>query len=147
MKKIEFLFILFTIVFIVFVDFIFYVFSVYEKKEQPKEEIKQEVIKPKYQYIGIYKITHYCDCEVCTLTPKGSKTATGKKPVDGITIACDGKILKMGDVVYIEGYGKRICQDRGGAIKHKKIDVFVSSHSKAKKLGIKNRKVYKKIPY
>lgn len=118
-----------------------------EFEQKPKEIEVQQEIKPKYEYIGVYKITHYCDCEVCTLTPKGSKTATGKKPVEGVTIACDGKILKMGDVVYIEGYGERVCQDKGGAIKHKKIDVFVSSHSKAKNMGIKVRKVYKKMPY
>ena len=116
-----------------------------ELKNKPPETIivEHNVSPIPYDDLGLYTISHYCDCPICTGTAKGSRTASGVKPKDGRTIACDGKILKMGDVVYIETIGLRVCEDRGGAIKDNRIDLFISDHEKAKKLGIKKVKVYK----
>lgn len=105
--------------------------------------IERNISPIPYDDLGIYTISHYCDCPICTKTPKGSKTASGTKPKEGRTIACDGKTLKMGDIVYIDGYGVYECQDRGSAITNGRIDIFVSDHEKAKKLGIKKVRVYK----
>ena len=114
------------------------------KSKPPETIIVERDISPiPYDDLGIYTISHYCDCSICTGTAKGSRTASGVKPKDGRTIACDGKILKMGDVVYIETIGLRVCEDRGGAINGNRIDLFTSDHEKAKKLGIKKVKVYK----
>lgn len=114
------------------------------KNKSPETIIVERDISPiPYDDLGIYTISHYCDCPICTGTQKGSRTASGTKPKENRTIACDGKILKMGDVVYIETIGLRVCEDRGGAIKDNRIDLFISDHEKAKKLGIKKVKVYK----
>lgn len=116
-----------------------------ELKKQPPERviIENDVSPISYDYIGEFTLSHYCDCPICTGTAKGSRTASGVKPKEGLTIACDGKYLKMGDIVFIENYGVRMCQDKGGNIKNKRIDVFYENHQKAKNMGIKKAKVYK----
>lgn len=62
-------------------------------------------------------------------------TATGTVPVrnpNGIsTIAVDPRVIPLGSLVYVEGYGKAIAADTGGAIKGNIIDVFVNSHHEA----------------
>ena len=114
------------------------------KNSKPEKIIiERDVSLIPYDYLGEYTITHYCDCSICTGTPKGSRTASGTKPKEGRTIACDGKILKMGDIVYIENYGTRICEDKGSAITNGRIDIYYNSHEKALKKGIKKARVYK----
>ena len=117
--------------------------------EQTKNKIPETIIVERdispipYKELGEYTISFYCDCPICTKTAKGSRTATGIKPKEGKTIACDGKTLKMGDIVYIESVGVRICQDKGGAIKGNKIDVYMDDHNIAKEMGIRKVNVYK----
>ncbi len=70
-------------------------------------------------------------------------TSSGTKATEGRTIAVDPKQIPIGYWVYVEGLGYRKAEDVGGAIKGKKIDVFVSSISKAMQFGVKkNRKIY-----
>lgn len=116
-----------------------------ELKNKPPETIivERDISPIPYDDLGIYTISHYCDCPICTGTSKGSRTASGTKPKEGRTIACDGKMLKMGDIVYIETIGLRVCEDRGGAIKGNRIDLYVKEHSKALSMGIKKARVYK----
>lgn len=151
MEKIDiFLAICFAIGFVLLTYVAWSVTKTAEKMiEETKNKIPETIFVEKnvspipYDDLGIYTISHYCDCPICTGTSKGSRTASGVKPKEGRTIACDGKTLKMGDIVYIETIGLRICEDRGGAIKDNRIDLFISDHEKAKKLGIKKVKVYK----
>jgi 3D (Asp-Asp-Asp) domain-containing protein len=56
-------------------------------------------------------------------------------------ISVDPKVIKLGTKVYVEGYGYAIAGDTGGAIKGKKIDIFVPSHKDAIKWGRKTVKV------
>ena len=114
-----------------------------ELKNTPPVIIERDISPIPYDDLGVYTITYYCDCPICTKTPKGSKTATGVKPKEDITIACDGDILKMGDIVYIENIGVYICQDKGSAITNGRIDVFVNNHQEAVNLGVKKARVYK----
>lgn len=114
------------------------------KSKQPETIIVERDISPiPYKELGEYTISFYCDCPICTRTAKGSKTATGTKPKEGKTIACDGNILKMGDIVYIESVGVRVCQDRGSAIRGKRIDVYMDDHDISSKMGIRKMNVYK----
>lgn len=62
-------------------------------------------------------------------------TANGSKTTIGHTIAADTSILPFGTKVWVEGFGWREVQDRGGLIKGKKIDVAVSSLDEAYKFG------------
>jgi len=60
------------------------------------------------------------------------------------SIAIDDKNgpLKMGQMVYIEGYGIGKCNDRGGAIKNWKIDLCFDTIEEAREWGRKLVKVY-----
>ena len=115
-----------------------------DKLIKDKSIIVERDISPiPYKELGEYTISFYCDCPICTKTAKGSKTANGTKPKEGRTIACDGKILKMGDIVYIETVGVRVCEDKGSAITKERIDVYMDNHDIANKMGIRKVNVYK----
>ena len=95
------------------------------------------------RYIGNFKLTGYCPCYKCS-EGYGSNTATGVRAQEGVTIAVDPRIIPYGTKVYIENVGYRIAQDCGGAIKHKKIDIYVSNHKDCYKneYNQKSAKVY-----
>lgn len=107
------------------------------KKEESPPVIKAD----KLISIGEYEITYYCSCSLCCGKSDGI-TASGTKAVEGITVGADTKILPFGSVIYIEGLGERNVQDRGGAIKGNKLDVYVESHEKALKMGRHKSKVF-----
>ena len=56
-------------------------------------------------------------------------------------IAVDPKLIKLGSKVRMSGK-EYIAEDTGGAIKGKRIDLFVGSHSEAMKFGKKLIEVY-----
>ena len=62
-------------------------------------------------------------------------TATGSVPTynpGGIsTISVDPSVIPLGSLVYVDGYGKAIAADTGGAIQGNIIDVYVNSNSDA----------------
>ncbi|GIN84725.1 hypothetical protein J6TS2_11110 [Heyndrickxia sporothermodurans] len=71
-------------------------------------------------------------------------TATGinlKKNPKMKVISVDPKLIPLGSKVYVEGYGYAIAGDTGGAMKGKKIDVFIPSKKKALQWGRKTVKV------
>ena len=66
------------------------------------------------------------------------RTATGinlRANPDKKVIAVDPRVIPLGSKVYVEGYGLAVAGDTGGAIKGNKIDVFMSSKSKALNWG------------
>lgn len=79
-----------------------------------------------------YKKLIYCES---TAYYGDGITATGTVPVrnpGGIsTIAVDPRVIPLGSLVYVDGYGKAIASDTGGVIKGNIIDVFVNSHHEA----------------
>lgn len=62
-------------------------------------------------------------------TPGYGITASGAKVTNGVTASCP-KSIKLGTKINIEGIGVRTCQDRGGAITGKHIDVYVDATRK-----------------
>lgn len=95
----------------------------------PKDEIVQEEKKTE-----IYLLTAYCPCLECS-EGYGNMTATGKRAVEGRTIAVDPKIIPYGTELYIDGVGYRIAEDCGGLVKGKHIDVYFDCHSKVDAFG------------
>ena len=83
--------------------------------------------------VGNFKLTFYAGY---------STTASGRTPRVNHTIAADTSVLPMYTKVYIEGWGTYTVEDRGGAIKGKRIDIFVANNSIARKNGVKYANVY-----
>lgn len=59
----------------------------------------------------------------------------------GRTIAVDPKLIRLGSKVRMNGK-EYIAEDTGGAIKGRRIDLFVDSHSEAMKFGKKLIEIY-----
>ncbi len=88
-----------------------------------------------------FEATAYCPCVECCGRwaidrPNGIVyTASGEVAIEGQTIAADWTILPKGTMVEIERVGIRTVQDRGGAIKGNRIDIYFESHQKALEYG------------
>jgi 3D (Asp-Asp-Asp) domain-containing protein len=92
----------------------------------------------------IMQATGYCPCEICCEEwSLHKRTYTGDKAGKGcIAIDPEAKILKLGQSVEVEGYGKGICNDIGGAIKGWEIDLCFDTHQEAIEWGRKLVKVF-----
>jgi 3D (Asp-Asp-Asp) domain-containing protein len=101
----------------------------------------------------LLEITAYCDCGDCCGwertwygravhsdgpnrgKPKEvGRTASGTRAARG-TIAADTARYPFGTVMQVEGYGFGRVEDRGGAIKGDRIDLFFPSHGEALQWG------------
>lgn len=136
-----------------------------EKERLKQEQIKQEQIKKQEiakksqqtntanvtsrssssrtnntEYIA-FTATGYCPCAKCCGKTNGM-TASGAKAKAGVTVAMPKKYA-FGTKIEIKGMGTYIVQDRGGAIKGNKIDIFFNTHQEALNFG--RRTVYVKI--
>ena len=81
-----------------------------------------------------YKITAYCPCGKCCGKTNGI-TASGTKATAGRTVAASSKFA-FGTKLNIGGHIYTV-EDRGGAIKGNKIDIFVSTHAQALQWGVR----------
>ena len=100
-----------------------------EVVEEPIIEIETETVEDEPEilvYLGTYWITGYDICVECCGNTDGI-TASGTIAVPGRTIAASSDI-SFGTVLYIEGIGERIVEDRGGAIDGNRIDVLCNNH-------------------
>ena len=82
----------------------------------------------------IYKVTAYCACMKCCGKTNGI-TASGTQATAGRTIATDSKFA-FGTKLSINGT-TYIVEDRGGAIKGNKIDMYFNTHAEALAWGVK----------
>ncbi len=69
------------------------------------------------------------------------RTATGMKSGFGI-VAVDPKVIPLGSILYVQGYGYGVAADTGGLIKGNRIDVFFYSTKDAYKWGRRKVTVY-----
>jgi 3D (Asp-Asp-Asp) domain-containing protein len=95
-------------------------------------------ITPTFRTIEM-EVTAYCPCPKCCGPHAQGLTASGKTIAhnDGKFVAAD-KRFAFGTKLIIPGYagGKIVeVQDRGGAIKGNKLDVFYPTHAEALKWG------------
>ena len=90
--------------------------------------------------LGTFKITHYCSGSCCN-DEWGGVTSTGAPLVEGDTIAVDPSVIPYGTKVIMNGH-IFTAEDCGGAIKGKRIDVFVNDHDRANQYGVYNAEVY-----
>lgn len=83
---------------------------------------------------AIYKVTGYCACTKCCGKTNGI-TASGTKATAGRTIAASSQ-FSFGTKLLINGTTYTV-EDRGGAIKGNKIDVYFNTHAEALAWGVK----------
>lgn len=104
--------------------------------------------------------TGYCNCQKCCdwrytwygkpVTKSGRPkkvglTASGTRARHG-TIAADTSVYPMGTIIEVPGYGFGRVEDRGGAIKGKRLDLWFRRHGDALKWGKQTVKVRVWIP-
>jgi len=89
---------------------------------------------------GAYRITAYCPDSCCCGSYADGITATGKKVRLGM-IAVDPKVIPLHSLVRIAGLGEFVAEDIGGAIKGKRIDIFMRNHRDALEFGVQHRNV------
>lgn len=81
--------------------------------------------------MGDYLVTAYCVETYPHICGGNGITATGTKPIPGITAAADWDQLPAGSVIYISGVGIRVIEDSGSAVKGNVLDVAVATHTEA----------------
>ena len=82
----------------------------------------------------LFKVTAYCPCIKCCGKTNGI-TASGTKAKEGRTIATSSQ-FSFGTKLLINGTTYTV-EDRGGAIKGNKIDVYFDTHAEAIAWGVK----------
>ena len=110
---------------------------------EPEVRSRSENAVPynKGTYLGRFKITHYCPCNICN-GGYGNHTAWAGEIIPGQTIAVDPNIIGKLQWVYIDGYGVRRAEDCGGGVKGNHIDVAVPTHKMAMDMGVVYRDVW-----
>ena len=103
--------------------------------------------------------TGYCSCEKCCSWERSwfgfgepvfsSGPLKGKRKQIGVTasggqarvgtVAADTRVLPIGTLVYIAGFGWGRVEDQGGAIQGDKLDIWFDDHDKARQWGRRRR--------
>ncbi len=110
------------------------------------------------------EVTAYCPCGQCcgwernwrfqpvySYGPnKGQRkivgqTASGTMARPG-TIAADTRLYPFGTIMYVPGYGYGRVEDRGGAIRGQKLDLFYRTHQQALQWGRQHKDVKVWLP-
>ena len=118
-----------------------------DKKEPPKEE--EDIKTPEagsengLVSLGVFKLTGYCPCEICSGKWANGPTSTGTMPKADHTISVDPKILPFGSVVIINGK-EYVAEDSGGGVKNYHIDIFYNTHAEALASSVKYAEVFMK---
>lgn len=92
-------------------------------------------------FLGTFKITHYCPCEICN-GPWGAYTSWAGAIIPGQTIGVNPNEISPLTWVYIDGYGLRRAEDTGGGIGTKHIDIAVEDHETVLRMGTVYKDVY-----
>lgn len=96
-------------------------------------ELKDPFPEPERQYYTVtFETTAYCACSRCCGKSDGI-TASGARAVQGRTIAAPSTYA-FGTEIEING-NVYVVEDRGGAIKGNRIDIYFDSHAEANNYG------------
>lgn len=96
--------------------------------------------------------TAYCSCEKCCgvwatkrpLDENGNPIIYGASGIvlqQGVSVAADTSLYPMGTLLEIEGMGTYTVQDRGGAIKENRLDIYFDNHQDAVAFGVQTVQV------
>lgn len=95
----------------------------------------------KMSYLGQYKVTAYCPCEICCGEYADGLTFTETIATEGRTIAVDPDVIPLGSKIWISGI-EYIAEDIGGAVDENHVDIFFNSHEDALKYGVQKHGVF-----
>lgn len=117
-------------------------------QEPVEETVSNRNSEPREEWIK-FTATGYCACQKCCGKTNGI-TSSGAKATAGVTVAMPSNYsfgtkiqLKSMSGTLMNGGNYYTVQDRGGAIKSNRIDIFFSSHQEALNFG--RRTVYLKV--
>ena len=102
---------------------------------------RKELEAQKQVNLGTFRISHYCPCSICNGSYTDLPTAMGTTLTPYRTIAVDPSVISLGSHVIINGH-EYIAEDTGGAIKGRRIDLCVETHSEALSKGVIYADVY-----
>lgn len=96
--------------------------------------------RPETRFAGYYTVTAYCACAKCCGKDADGITATGK-PVRTGMVAADWRHLPPGTRLRLSCLPERdfVVEDKGGAIKGRRIDVYMATHHAALEFGIRRK--------
>lgn len=81
---------------------------------------------------GTFMCTAYCTEQYQHICGEGRGITASGKPIQAdVTVAADQTLLPYGTVLYIEGVGIRIVQDKGAGVQGYHLDVAVETHENA----------------
>lgn len=107
-----------------------------KKKSTPEIKVKSST---QAKEITVKATAYTASCEGCSgITKTGINI---KENPDKKVIAVDPSVIPLGSKVYVEGFGEAIAADTGGAIKGKRIDIFIPAEQDALDFGVKKLKV------
>lgn len=92
-------------------------------------EQQTEPTTAKNNSLGVFKITAYCPCTICSGKWE-DMTATGVRAKENHTIAVDPSVIPYGTEVIINGHTYR-AEDNGAEVKGKIIDIYFDTHEEA----------------
>ena len=82
----------------------------------------------------LFVVTAYCPCRRCCGPHARGITASGTR-ADHRLVAGPPS-MPFGQVLEIPGYGRVRCEDRGGAIRGRRLDVLFQTHQEARAWGV-----------
>lgn len=101
---------------------------------EPTTEVNDEystVTESSYTYAGVFELTAY--------EWTGNTCANGNYPTTGYTVASN--YFALGTVLYIEGYGTYVVEDRGG-MANSVIDIYMGDYNTCIQFGRQSANVY-----
>ncbi len=132
--------------------------DIQERHIEPVNTAYVETGEPQLEYIGTYTVSGYCLCPKCCgkwsaehASRRGTeytqKTASGTIPEVGVTVGADWDKLPKGTVIYIDGIGERVVEDKTAdwineRYDGKIIDLLCESHEEALQFGVQKLDVW-----
>ncbi|WP_349409716.1 peptidoglycan-binding protein [Pseudalkalibacillus sp. SCS-8] len=104
-----------------------------EPKQAEKEDEAEEAPEAEGKTMTMEATAYTANCDGCS-----GVTATGidlNENPDQKVIAVDPNVIPLGTEVYVEGYGRAIAGDTGGAINGDRIDIYMQSKQQAIEFG------------
>lgn len=109
------------------------------KADTAEKEQSQSTAQTEVSY-GMFEVTGYCPCEICT--GNNHLTYSETVPKAKHTVAADLRIFPLGTKLKIDGTIYTV-EDIGAAIKNNKIDIFYDDHQEALESGRRYIEVFR----